>query len=230
MKTKGDLSASRHSLGLNFAAWLTNIMAPARSHPSATSRSASFPIKLKLPTGAVIAGIGNLLPNSSTAVSGSATSWKIFCRNRYWLNACGLRRNVALDSAAPLKCCHASAGAFCRIILRKSRSPICSSGFSVIKCFRQVFSVNSYGAAARRSADSQKGSSRSDSRRISSFAGSSVEMLHVLQNDNRAQFWEEISQQFVPGSRKQNDAPESFSLNGNNSLTPNCSPDRLNSR
>ena len=38
-----------------------NIIAPARSVPSATSRSASLPIKTKLPTGAVIAGIGSVL-------------------------------------------------------------------------------------------------------------------------------------------------------------------------
>ena len=74
MNTSGDLAASRQSFGVNFAAWLTNIIAPAWSVPSATWRSASLLIKLKLPTGAVIAGSGSVWPNSSMEISGSATS------------------------------------------------------------------------------------------------------------------------------------------------------------
>jgi len=44
-----------------------------------------------------------------------------------------------LVSAAPLKCFHASAGMVRRAISRKSRRPICSSGFSVIQRLVQEF-------------------------------------------------------------------------------------------
>ena len=72
--TSGDLAAARQSFGANFAAWLTNIIAPAWAVPSATCRSASLLIRLKLPTGAVIAGSGSGWPNKSMEISGSATS------------------------------------------------------------------------------------------------------------------------------------------------------------
>ena len=49
MKTSGDFAECRQPRGSSLAAWLVNIIAPTRSVPAATSRSASGPIKLKLP-------------------------------------------------------------------------------------------------------------------------------------------------------------------------------------